>query len=158
MGHHVTIRREPARHLAVVHFDARPEEMAAKQGRAFAQVAGYLDRSGLAVSGPAMSCYGMGEGTFHVSSGFVVDGPVTPGEGVEPLLLPEAEVVTTTHLGPYEQLGQAYDALQEAARAEGREVDESGLMWEEYWTGPEVAPEQQKTVVYWPLRRVGEDV
>lgn len=89
--------------------------MGVKQGRAFGQVAAYLDRSGIAVSDPAMSCYGMWEGVFHVSSGFVVDGPVAPGEGVEPLQPPAAEVVTTTHVGPYEQLGQAYDALQESA-------------------------------------------
>ena len=57
----------------------------------------------------------MGEGAFHVSSGFFVEGAFEPGDGVEPMQLPEADVVTTTHIGPYEDLGKAYEALQEGA-------------------------------------------
>lgn len=153
MDYEVTISHESGRHLAVVRFDARPEEMAEQHGRAFGAVAAYLARAGVTVSGPAMSRYEMGEnGVFHVASGFVVPGPFE-GEGeVVHLQLPETDVAMTTHLGPYDSLGEAYDALRRQARTLGREVDEEGPMWEEYWTGPEAPPEQTRTVVSWPVK------
>jgi GyrI-like small molecule binding domain len=147
----VSTAHETGRHLAVSRFDATPEEMGQQQGAAFGRVASYLARIKVPVTGPAVSCYEMGEKVFHVASGFVVSAPFDGGDGVEPFPLPACEVATTTHIGPYDQLGHAYDALQEWARAHGRKVDESGLMWEEYWTGPETPPEQTRTAVFWPL-------
>ena len=151
MSYDVTIGHEHGRHLAVSRFDARPEEMGAKQGQAFGKVAGYLGGIGVPIEGPAVSCYERGEDTFHVSSGFVVAGPIEDADGVEPLQLPDVDIATTTHVGPYEQLGQAYDALKEGVTAQGRQVDEAAMMWEEYLTGPEVPPEETTTVVHWPL-------
>lgn len=154
MSYEVTIGHESGRHLAVNRFDARPEDMGAEQGRAFGTVAAYLGRIGVPIEGPAVSCYEMGENVFHVSSGFVVGAPVAAGDGVEPLQLPDVDIATTTHVGPYDQLGQAYDALKEGVAAQGRAVDESAMMWEEYLTGPEVPPEETTTVVHWPLTSV----
>lgn len=155
MTYDVTIDHESGRYLAVQAFDARPEEMAAKQGRAFGAVAAHLAAIQVPVQGAAVSCYEMGEGTFHVSSGFVVAGPIDSGDGVESLRLPEVDVATTTHVGPYEQLGRAYDALKEGAAARGRHVDETSMMWEEYLTGPDSPPEELTTVVHWPLEATG---
>lgn len=148
----VTIARETGRHLAVVRYDARPEDIPRKAGEAFGTVAAYLARIGVAVTGPAVSCYDMDGDVFHVASGFVVSGPFEAGEGVELYQLPDGEVATTTHVGPYDELGKAYDALKQAARAQGREVEDAGLMWEEYWSGPEAPPEETRTVVFWPVR------
>ena len=148
----VTFAHEPGRQLAVVRYDARPEDIGRKAGEAFGAVAGYLARIGVAVTGPAVTCYDMGDDVFHVASGFVVEGPFEPGEGVEPFQLPEGEVATTTHIGPYDQLGKAYDAVRESARAQGRDVEDAGMMWEEYWSGPEAPPEETRTVVFWPVK------
>jgi effector-binding domain-containing protein len=152
----VTLTHETGRHLAVVRYDARPEDMGRKAGEAFGTVAAYLARIGVPVAGPAVSCYDMADyagagDVFHVASGFVVEGPFEPGEGVEPIQLPEREVVTTTHIGPYEELGKAYDALKQGAAGQGRQAEEAGLMWEEYWSGPEVPPAETRTVVFWPV-------
>jgi effector-binding domain-containing protein len=73
------------------------------------------------------------------------DGNVVPAE------LPEGEVVTTTHIGPYEGLPQAYEALQAWMRREGKEPA-TNLMWEEYVTGPETPPPETRTIIYWPVR------
>jgi hypothetical protein len=107
MSYDVTISRESGRHLAVTRFDARPEEMGARAGEAFGRVAAYLGAHGIAFEGPAVACYGMGEDVFHVAMGFVVPGSFDPGDGVEPMHLPEVEVMNTTHVGPYEQHGRA---------------------------------------------------
>lgn len=151
MDYDVTVTHESGRHLAVKRFDARPEEMGAHMAGVFGAVAAHLERVGTPIAGPAVSCYTLGEDTFHVAAGFVVPGPFAPGDGVEPLQLPEVDVVTTTHLGPYDGLAAAYDAVKAGAREHGREVDEAAMMWEEYWSPPETPPEQTRTVVYWPL-------
>jgi effector-binding domain-containing protein len=147
----VTYAHESGRQLAVVSYEARPEDIGRKAGEAFGTVAAYLARIGVAVTGPAVSCYTMGPETFQVASGFVVSGPFEPGEGVEPYRLPEGEVATTTHVGAYDQLGKAYDALREGVAAQGRRLVETGLMWEEYWSGPEAPPEETRTVIFWPV-------
>ena len=65
--------------------------------------------------------------------------------------LPDVDVVSTTHVGPYDTLGRAYDALKDGVVDLGRKVDESSVMWEEYLDGPQVPPEQTRTLVHWPL-------
>lgn len=153
MGYDVRIIRHPARHVAVRRFTVTdPDEIGPQQAATFGTVISHLGRQGIAPAGPAVSCYWRhGEG-FDVASGFVVAAPIQPGGGIEALELPETDVVTTTHVGPYEGLGAAYDALRAAAADQGRPVDESGPMWEEYLTGPDTPPDRTLTVIFWPVR------
>jgi effector-binding domain-containing protein len=147
----VTFAHETGRRLAVVHYEARREDIEAKAGGAFRKVAVHLARLGVPIAGPAVSVFEADENAFSVTSGFVVDTDVEPGDGVEPFRLPEVEVATTTHVGPYEELDKAYDALGRGAAAHGRRVDDTGPMWEEYWSGPETPPAEMRTVVFRPL-------
>lgn len=152
MEYDVTFDHEDGRHLAVTAFDARPEDLAEQFGPAFSKVAEHCARHGVPLGAPAVSCYETRGDTFHVCSGFVVDRPIDAGDGVETMQLPQVDTATTTHLGSYDALGDAYEALRTAAREQGREVDEDAMMWEEYWTGPDGPVEQWRTVVRWPLR------
>jgi len=61
------------------------------------------------------------------------------------------EVATTTHLGSYEKVSEAYDAIAAAVALQGLALDET-TMWEEYWSPPGTPDEQTKTVVYCPLK------
>ncbi|WP_406022344.1 GyrI-like domain-containing protein [Nocardioides sp. NBC_00850] len=155
MKYDVTIEHENGRFLAVHAFEGRPDEMAEMQGQAFGTVAEHLAAIGVPIEGAAVSCYEMSDDSFHVSSGFVVGGPIAPGDGVESLRLPDVDVASTTHIGPYNQLGMAYEALKEGAEAKERHVDASAIMWEEYLTGPDSPPDEITTVVHWPLEPAG---
>jgi effector-binding domain-containing protein len=152
MGYDIQISRESGRHVAVSSFEAPPDQVGEHQAAAFGAVAAYLARAGVDITGPAVSRYEpAGDNGFRVSSGFVVAGDFPAGDGVEHLRLPECEVGTTVHVGPYERLGDAYEALRRGVQNAGREIDEPGPMWEEYLTGPETPPDQMRTVVTWPL-------
>lgn len=151
MSYEIIEDTAPARYLAVKRFSASPDQMGARISAAFGEVFGYLGRHRIAPLGPPVGCYEMGSGKFVVRAGTAVDVPISAEGDVEPYYLPETEVLSTVHVGPYDELPKAYDALEARARELGRELDPT-LMWEEYLSGPEVPADQMRTVVHWPLR------
>jgi effector-binding domain-containing protein len=70
----------------------------------------------------------------------------------EVLTIPASEVVITTHVGPYDSLMPAYEALEEYLKEHHRE---KGLMMEEYVVGPskEKDPEKWKTNVIFTIKK-----
>jgi effector-binding domain-containing protein len=150
MTYEITRVDEPARHLAVTRFMAKPDEIGAHIGGAFGTVAAHRGRLGITAVGSAVACYRIGGPAFEVRAGFEVAEPVEPLGPIEPWLLPAGDALRTVHVGPYEELPKAYEALEARARELGVALDPA-TMWEEYLTGPEVPPEQMRTVVHWPL-------
>jgi effector-binding domain-containing protein len=152
MLYEIREQQEPDRHLAVSRFTAGPDQIGARMGPAFGSVYAYLGRHGLEPLGPPFGCYEMGaREAFEVRAGCVVADPVEAEGDVEPFFLPGGPALVTEHVGPYDALPKAYEALEAHAREFGQELDPN-LMWEEYLTGPEVPPEQMRTVVHWPLK------
>jgi effector-binding domain-containing protein len=80
-----------------------------------------------------------------------VASPIEPSGEVEPFVLPAGRVVTGTHIGPYETLGQTYEQLMAWMRAEGLTLAEG--MWESYLSDPSVEPDPNtwRTLIVWPL-------
>jgi effector-binding domain-containing protein len=152
MSYEIREVREPDRHLAVTRFTASPDQIGARMGQAFGAVFQYLGRRGLAPLGPPVGCYEMSAGTtFEVRAGCVVSVPIEAEDDVEPYFLSGGPTLVTEHVGPYDELPKAYEALQARALELGQEL-ESAVMWEEYLTGPEVPPDQMRTVIHWPLK------
>lgn len=150
MGHEVSLKVVPARFAAVVRFRARAEEMAAKTPQAFARVLAVLDRLGLAPAGPALARFTPEDGAFQVEAGFYVGSGFEGSDGVACVVLAGGEVLTTTHIGPYDTLPEAYEAIQAWARDQHRSLADS--MWEEYFSDPGSAPPSEwRTDVVWPL-------
>lgn len=146
----VEVAQEPAREAAVRRFEVDLEHIGEQMGPAFGGVAGYLSQHGVAMTGSALTHYTVRADGMEAAAGFEVAEPFEGGDGVEWFVLPEAEAVTTVHVGPYDRLVEAYDALHAHAAAIGRALDET-QMWEEYLTGPDVPPDQMRTRVVWPL-------
>lgn len=152
MDYQVHFVTEPGRLVAVSWFEARPEQIASKIPAVFGTVVEYLARIGVTPVGPAVSYYVPKPDRFEVAAGFGVADAFEGDSTVVPLRLPSVEAATTTHVGPYEELGKAYDALTSAVLAHGRELDESAPLWEEYWSPPDTPPEKTRTVVHWPVK------
>lgn len=152
MSYDVQLVTVPSRHLAVVRFQARAAEVAEKIGGAFGAVEAYLSANSIQITGPAVAHFVQLDGGFSVSAGFAVTGAIEGNGQVVAMELPQTEVVTTTHMGGYDTLPQAYEAMRTYARAQGREMDEAAPMWEEYWSEPSTPPADTRTDVFWPLK------
>ncbi|WP_136709668.1 GyrI-like domain-containing protein [Agromyces sp. H66] len=154
MAYEVRIIQQPRQDLAVVRKRTTFGEIPTFMGSAFEKVAAYLGPKGLLGPHPAIGRYtemDMTSGEVVVAAGFVVPQPVE-GEGdIVPDETPASEVATTTHLGTYATVSEAYDAIAKAMAVQGRELDET-TMWEEYWSPPGTPDDQTKTVVYCPLK------
>jgi effector-binding domain-containing protein len=142
---------EPARQLAVTRFTTRPHEVDVHMAKAFGTVYGYLGRHRIEPIGAPIGCYRMvDDHTWEVRVGCEVAAPIADGEGMESFLLPARHTLTTVHVGPYDELPKAYDALETRAHELGVELD-PGTMWEQYLSGPDVPDAEQHTVVHWPV-------
>ena len=105
---------------------------------AFREVAAYLERKGAGPAGAAFARYRRIEnGLVEVEAGYPASTP-TSGEGeVEPSDLPGGPAVATVHVGPYDAIEAASEALAAWIRARGGEP--VGDAWEVYLVDPNVA-------------------
>ena len=85
------------------------------------------------------------EGGLPVASPLPSEGRIVSGT------LPAGDVATTIHLGPYDRLPEAHDALH-TWLSEHRK-NSAGPQWEVYWTDPglEPDPSKWKTELMWPI-------
>ncbi|MEQ8789111.1 MAG: GyrI-like domain-containing protein [Pirellulaceae bacterium] len=152
-----TLRPQPTLSLR---FSARPDELGARFGEVLPRVLECARASGAAIAGAPFGRYHMmGESVFRIEAGVPVAEPLAElpaepdvgGEEIQASSLPGGRAATTTHVGPYEQLGEAHDALYQWA-AENHETA-SGGSWEVYLTDPgeEPNPQNWRTRVFLPL-------
>lgn len=129
-------------------------DMPALMPRTFWTVAGVLGAQGAVPSGPPFARYRMlGDGVFETEAGFPASRPVEPSDDVQPSTLPGGPVAYTVHVGPYDVMRPAYDAIEAWMRANG--VEPNGDMWEVYLSDPVAEPDPAtwRTEIYAPFRR-----
>jgi effector-binding domain-containing protein len=144
-----TIESQPA---AAIRAEVPMAELRNVFDRGFHAVMQAVAAQGVAITGPPFGFYPRMPGdTVAVVVGFPVAGPITADGGVEPFTLPGGRVVTGTHVGPYETLGQTYEQLMAWTRAEGLTLAEG--MWESYLSDPKSEPDPTawRTLIAWPL-------
>lgn len=131
---------------ATVRLDAIGEAMGPLRGRLF----GWLGSHGIEAAGAPWTRYldvGVTEVELEVAAPvretMTAEGPVIAG------VVPGGSVVRTLHVGPYERLPEAYEAVN-AWMAE-HHVQPAGAMWEVHLDGPEVAPDRSRTIVVLPV-------
>jgi effector-binding domain-containing protein len=127
-------------------------------GSTVGRLAGRLIAREVPIVGPPFARYHVvdeGAGRFEVEAGFPVAAPIDGDGEVVASSLPEGSLATTLHVGPYEDLPAAYDAVASWIAARGGEP--AGDMWEVYESDPEAQPDPAtwRTRVYWPYRAAG---
>jgi effector-binding domain-containing protein len=151
-----TIDIIPASHrtLAVTNFHIGFSEMNTMGERisaAFETVSSHLAHMGTAPIGPAVASYKQLPDGFDVSAGFPVSDKFQSNKVVKRMDVGGCEVAHTTHMGSYDKLSAAYEAIREGTKTKGKHLSEEVPMWEEYWSDPSTATDKTQTEIFWPV-------
>jgi hypothetical protein len=146
----VSLERAAPRTIAAVHARLAPSDVPVAFKRHLDQV--YAARAaGISLDGQNIFVYRDAEdapGRLDVEFGVGLTAPMAAVGAVRPVALPVGEVATTTHRGPYSELGAAHAAVVAWCRAHARAL--AGPRWEVYghWRDGEVP----RTDIYYLLR------
>jgi AraC family transcriptional regulator len=159
MGYEITRQELVAQPVLVVRRRVRRAEIAATIGAVLPKVFFYAQQRGLAIAGYPITRYletSVGLVTFETGMRVTAhsgDWTLANGEGeVLAETLPGGPAAVTIHSGPYDQLQDAYAAVEEWIAANG--LRSNGAPWEAYLNDPADHPNPQdwKTEVYWPIQ------
>jgi effector-binding domain-containing protein len=137
------------RPAAVVRIGATLAELPGLIGEAFGLSAQAIAVSGAVIAGHPFARYlSFGE-RIEAEAGFPFAGTLVPTDRVEQIILPGGRAVTATHVGPYDEIGPAWERT--AAWLGEHHLEGAGPPWEAYRTGPE-EPGPPVTEIVFPIR------
>jgi AraC family transcriptional regulator len=148
MSYDIEVRRLERQDTAVVRARCAWDQIAPTLGSIFGEVMAHLGATGAVPAGGAFGRYTPRGAEVDIEAGFTVTAPIAAGGRVEAGELPGGDAAVCLHVGPYEQVAAAYEAVQAWIAEHGREL--AGAPWEVYLTPPEEQP--PKTEVVFPLR------
>jgi len=155
MNYSISKTRLEAQAVLVVRRSIKRSEIAATIAEVLHKIFLAAQKNGVALAGPPfMRCLNAGPGLMTIEPGVKVAGPATNVDlGGEVLweTLPGGEAATTVHMGKYEELPEAYAAMEKWMATEGLKM--GGAPWEVYVTDPGDYPDPKdwKTEIFWPL-------
>jgi effector-binding domain-containing protein len=121
-------------------------------GKVYATIAQYLGQLGEQPSGPPFVVYyNMDMQNLDVEIGFPVAKRLTGQGEIKTGELPSGTVATCLHVGPYSDIGSAYEALTHWVNEHG--YTPTGVAYEVYLNDPAITrPEELRTQVMYPLK------
>ncbi len=122
--------------------------------RTYGAIAGLLAAGRAAPAGPPFARFHMlGGGLFEVEAGFPVSSPIEPRGDVQPSKLPGGQFAVTVHVGPYDQMEPAYQALASWVADHGGKL--AGDAWEVFFSDPATEPDPAtwRTEIVQPYRQ-----
>jgi effector-binding domain-containing protein len=127
-------------------------ELPAFFGRAWGELYGYLGRLGVTPTGEPFAMYhAFGPDGIDLEACVAHAGGVPSTDRIDSRVLPATTVAETLHVGSYDELGNAYNALTEWVAREGFEP--VGPHREIYLNepGPDVPPATYRTLIQMPI-------
>lgn len=144
MEYEITIEQREQQYAAVIVGRAGPAQIPEFLSGAYEEIFSALAGP---PAGPPFARYRMLTDGFEVTAGVPVAREQVPTGRVTGGLQPAGPVAVTIHIGAYEELPAAYDAVAAWIRDQDRSI--AGDPWEAYLDGPEVP--QPRTEVCFPL-------
>jgi len=153
MAYSVTKQELSPQPVLVVRRRVKRSEIAATIAEALPHIFLHAQQNGIALAGLPFTRYiEIGPGLVTMEPGMRVSSAAASGQGeVRADTWPGGLVATTTHMGPYDQLTDAYAAIEQWMEAEG--LVPGGPPWESYVNDPGDYPDPKdwKTDIFWPL-------
>ena len=137
----------------VIKADIPTAEIADNMGPLFGKLMNYMQENGVAPEGPPFAVYYSfdPEGNTVFELGAPV-ASVCEGNGeIEFKEYPPTKAVSTMFVGAYTGMMPVYEAMDKYMK--DNNLQQEGIVWEVYYTNPsEVAPEENQTLIYYPLK------
>ena len=152
MSYEIRTLKVEAKPTATIRLDVPHARLGAVFGEVLPEIFTWVGKQGYgAVFPPFGIFHGMSDGLWDLEAGVAVEKAFTEGEGrIKPSSTPDGEAAFTIHVGPYDKLGDAHDALRAWCAENDRKT--TGIAWEYYVNDPgELPPEEWKTEVYLQL-------
>lgn len=141
----IVTRTLPEQPTLVVRGKADAEHLGSWLARAYRTVGDYAARTGARFSGPPYATYRPLDTElceFEVEAGFPVASAGIGNGTVEATTLPGGRAATTWHVGPYDTLAAAHEALDRWIDAHGGTLN--GRCWEVYYSDPVSEPDSSR--------------
>lgn len=152
MEYHCELIDRPAQPTLVIRTRTAAQNLPQVVGQAYGAIMAYAGRLGLQPGGaPFVAYYNMDMEDLDMEIGFPFEQP-PPGEGsVLAGEIPGGKAAACLHVGPYDQLGGAYDALNKWMQANGHTP--TGVAYEFYLNDPQTTPPAElRTQLVFPLK------
>ncbi|MBX3463645.1 MAG: GyrI-like domain-containing protein [Planctomycetes bacterium] len=141
-----------AQPVASIRVRVKASEIGTQLAILLPEVAMHLNAVGAQPAGPPFSRHhGQKDGEVDLEAGMPVQKPFEEKGRVKNGELPAGKAVTGWHVGPYDKLTLAHEAL--AAHLAGNKMKARGGVWEVYWTDPGMVPDpaKWKTQLFAPI-------
>lgn len=152
MPYNCEITDRPAQPILSVRTHTPVQALPQALGKAFDEIGQYLGSLGAMPAGaPFVAYYNMDMQDLDIEIGFPVNSPL-PGQGeIQSGAIPAGKFATCLHVGPYPEIGPAYEALTQFIVKGGHEP--TGVAYEVYMNDPTITPaDALQTQVVFPLR------
>jgi effector-binding domain-containing protein len=158
MTYEIATHEIPEMEIISIRDKIAPDAIPAFLGGAFSDLFGYVERHGVVATGhPFVMYHAFGPDQIDAEVCVPVTAPGPLDARIKARTLPAANVVRTLHVGPYEDLGQAYAALTEWIGDHG--YVSVAPVRERYLTGvtDDVPPSGYRTELDLPVDAVGAE-
>jgi effector-binding domain-containing protein len=136
--------------VLVVEAQVAPPELGEVLGKILPKVFQYIHEQGQEMAGMPFLRYLNMDDQFHIDAGIPTLKPVSGSDDILSKTLPGGRVATTLHLGSYETVGEAWNALFGWCSEQGIKQRMGG--WDVYENDPtEVSPSEVRTRLHFPL-------
>ncbi len=148
------VEDRPERPIVSVRTRAAVQDLPQIFGRTYGALMPYMTEMGAQPAGEPFAAYynmaTMDMQNLDIEIGFPVSKPLPDRGDIKGGALPAGKYATTMHIGPYDMLGLAYEALTQYVNANGYEPTD--VAYEFYFSGPETPPEEIQTQIVFPLK------
>lgn len=152
MSYQCKLIDQSAQPVASIRTQAAMENLPKILGQSYGAIAQYLGQIGQFPAGePFAAYYNMDMQNLDLEIGFPVAGKITGKDNIQPGEIPAGKAVTCLHVGPYDKIEKAYEAIDRWMKA--NHVEPSGVCYEFYLNDPQqTPPEALETRIMFPLK------
>jgi effector-binding domain-containing protein len=146
------IEEVEARPTACIRTKTTRDKLGEVMGPMYGDIMAAVQPTGAAPTGmPFARYYEMQGNDVDLECGIPLSAVIEPSGRVAASALPGGRVATVTHVGPYDQLGDAWEAIMGWVQSEG--LTPSGAPWEVYVDDPtKVEASELRTQIYVPVQ------